>query len=244
MSIGGAKASGSVPGGTTFDPKRLESPAMPTISFFRNRWYDAETGRWTQEDPLGVGGGINLYQYVGGNPVAWTDPFGLKVCFSGSPEFVEKTAEGTRQATHTTFTLDKQNCATDVKPVGKDFTRNGRMFAGFAADTRTTYRLYENRPGIGAGLRYTESFGDQTTYHIGINPNVINNKDWTYGVMRNPSRPFQCGGRERWSGLGIVAVHELGHFNYSPDHPIPHPAGIMEENDVHTDLGERLRCYE
>ncbi len=77
MTIGGAKASGSVPGGTTFDPKRLESPAMPTISFFRNRWYDAETGRWTQEDPLGVAGGVNLYQYVSGNPVALTDPFGL-----------------------------------------------------------------------------------------------------------------------------------------------------------------------
>jgi len=77
LTIGGAKASGSVPGGTTFEPQRLESPAMPTISFFRNRWYDGETQRWTQEDPLGVAGGINLYQYVGGNPVAWTDPFGL-----------------------------------------------------------------------------------------------------------------------------------------------------------------------
>ena len=50
---------------------------MYQLSFFRNRFYDQATGRWTQEDPIGVAGGINLYAYVGNNPVTFSDPFGL-----------------------------------------------------------------------------------------------------------------------------------------------------------------------
>jgi hypothetical protein len=34
-------------------------------------------GIFTQEDPIGYAGGINLYGYVGNNPVMYMDPFGL-----------------------------------------------------------------------------------------------------------------------------------------------------------------------
>jgi len=39
------------------------------------RFYDTESGRFTQLDP--VGDGINWYAYAGGNPTAWVDPWGL-----------------------------------------------------------------------------------------------------------------------------------------------------------------------
>jgi RHS repeat-associated protein len=47
------------------------------LSFFRNRFYNPTSGRFTQEDPLGFAGGLNLYGYAGNNPATYTDPFGL-----------------------------------------------------------------------------------------------------------------------------------------------------------------------
>ncbi|MEN8374923.1 MAG: RHS repeat-associated core domain-containing protein [Gemmatimonadota bacterium] len=52
-----------------------------SLSFFRNRFYNSQTGKFTQEDPIGFGGGINLYNYGGNNPASFIDPFGLCVPF-------------------------------------------------------------------------------------------------------------------------------------------------------------------
>ncbi len=41
------------------------------------RFYSPEMGRWTTRDPLGEAGGVNLYAFVGNNPVNWVDPWGL-----------------------------------------------------------------------------------------------------------------------------------------------------------------------
>ncbi len=43
----------------------------------RNRVYDPYHGRWLQPDPIGFAGGMNLYQYCGGDPVDAVDPMGL-----------------------------------------------------------------------------------------------------------------------------------------------------------------------
>lgn len=48
------------------------------FTYFRNRWYDPQTGRFLTQDPIGLAGGVNLYAYAGNNPVSYSDPFGLK----------------------------------------------------------------------------------------------------------------------------------------------------------------------
>ncbi|GKX53155.1 RHS repeat-associated core domain-containing protein [Budvicia aquatica] len=42
-----------------------------------NRYYDPALGRYLTQDPIKLGGGLNGYQYVNGNPVNWIDPLGL-----------------------------------------------------------------------------------------------------------------------------------------------------------------------
>ena len=40
------------------------------------RYYDADAGRYSAEDPIGLAGGMNLYRYAA-NPMTWADPYGL-----------------------------------------------------------------------------------------------------------------------------------------------------------------------
>ena len=49
------------------------------LYYFRNRWYEPETGRWLSPDPIGISGGLNLYAFCGNDPVNFVDPWGLDV---------------------------------------------------------------------------------------------------------------------------------------------------------------------
>ena len=59
--------------GTLIDNKRDGSG----LDFKRNRVTDPTTGRFTQEDLIGLAGGLNLYGFANGDPVNFSDPFGL-----------------------------------------------------------------------------------------------------------------------------------------------------------------------
>jgi RHS repeat-associated protein len=42
----------------------------------RARMYDPATGRFLNQDPLGLKGGLNLYRYAKNNPLSYVDPYG------------------------------------------------------------------------------------------------------------------------------------------------------------------------
>ena len=53
----------------------FHAPTGLHLALFRA--YDTDNGRWLSRDPIEEEAGLNLYGYVGNNPVNLTDPYGL-----------------------------------------------------------------------------------------------------------------------------------------------------------------------
>ena len=66
---------------------------------YKARMYSPTLGRFLQTDPIGYGDGLNWYNYVGGDPVNFSDPSGLNACadlskFTKVPGFEYTDANG------------------------------------------------------------------------------------------------------------------------------------------------------
>jgi RHS repeat-associated protein len=62
--------------------------------YMRNRYYDPATGQFTQADPIGLAGGLNAFGFANGDPVSYSDPYGLSAdtSFYGAQDGAEARA--------------------------------------------------------------------------------------------------------------------------------------------------------
>jgi RHS repeat-associated protein len=104
-------ASGALTAAYDYDPYGRGKQTLGTFratfgyaSYFRHgasklwltvfRAYDPNQGRWLSRDPLGEAGGLNLYGYVGNDPVNATDPLGLCGFWDGVVDALPGALEG------------------------------------------------------------------------------------------------------------------------------------------------------
>lgn len=64
------------------------------LYYYRARYYSPTYQRFISSDPIGLNGGINMYTYVGGNPLTYTDPLGLWAWGDPLPQGVVDVAAG------------------------------------------------------------------------------------------------------------------------------------------------------
>jgi RHS repeat-associated protein len=67
------------------------------LLYRRNRYYDPNSGQFTQMDPIGIAGGLNVYGFANGDPINFSDPFGL--CPSCGEEALEYWAQMSANST-------------------------------------------------------------------------------------------------------------------------------------------------
>jgi RHS repeat-associated protein len=53
------------------------------LTYIQNRYYDSHAGRFMSLDPIRFAGGLNLYEYAGGNPIGMVDPDGRRPTGTG-----------------------------------------------------------------------------------------------------------------------------------------------------------------
>jgi RHS repeat-associated protein len=111
------------------------------LYYYRARWYDAATGRFLSQDPLGLSPDTNPYRYVGNNPANLTDPTGLDFSagsvgtgVSGSATVSGASAAGVAAAGATaTAKASSFSTISLLKLLGAGGAAGGTFFAPFAA---------------------------------------------------------------------------------------------------------------
>lgn len=124
------------------------------LHYNRFRYYDPEIGQFVSQDPIGLRGGMNLFEYAP-NPVGWTDPFGLLVTphytrgLNGRVERVQATITeddiGKGTATNPSSRLEARGMANCTK------VHAGHFLAKNLGGSGGVGHVFPQTPGINTG---------------------------------------------------------------------------------------------
>ncbi|MFM0130633.1 RHS repeat-associated core domain-containing protein, partial [Paraburkholderia sediminicola] len=83
--------------------------------YYKARMYSPALGRFLQTDPVGSADDLNLYAYVGNNPINLTDPTGLTAC----PDKAAKEQQALRATLEKERALVGQSTPATMQQAGK-----------------------------------------------------------------------------------------------------------------------------
>ncbi|HWV15048.1 MAG TPA: RHS repeat-associated core domain-containing protein [Cellvibrio sp.] len=95
------------------------------LHYNRHRYYDPSLGQFITQDPIGLLGGVNNYQYAP-NPVGWVDPFGL-ICKENQNLTLQTNAETSIGGTTTFYHGTSAKIASEIRAKGIDLSKGSRF---------------------------------------------------------------------------------------------------------------------
>ncbi|WP_397572977.1 RHS repeat-associated core domain-containing protein [Silanimonas sp.] len=112
-----------------------------------HRYYDPATGRYLESDPIGLGGGISTYSYVGAAPLTAVDPLGLQRVLPGAvpppmippvtPELPEEGAAGIQNA--------GQQLSSAIRDLLRENDTRRRSYQTYTRFNPSTLKCYSGR---------------------------------------------------------------------------------------------------
>ena len=160
----------------------------------RPRNYDPGSGQFTQQDPIGLGGGLNLYGFAGGDPINYQDPFGL--CKDGRNNDVECPDKAK------VATWMRDSAQTESKGRCGNYCRRGLEAGGMDSEGHPVdagdYGPFLLQKGAGAvsSVNYTAEMGDvavfaKTTAHSNGHIQIYDGTNWISDFRQNGFNPYR-----------------------------------------------------
>jgi RHS repeat-associated protein len=188
---------------------------------YRARVYNPHIGRFLQTDPIGYEDQINLYAYVGNDPMNRTDPMGMYAQGSGWDEKSWKKFDKVQQGTASKMekNASKMEARADKldakgKSGGDELRAGAANLKSGAADLRSTTKVANRVDGATMNkIHGGACAGGAACAVIGGNSITIN-KDSSIWSATSSIQSFVLGHESLHSGAGLTDMTSTGYNSY------------------------------